>query len=235
MGNHVLTGLESLFPTSLEANTFLNPPPPGFTTISSGTDPTWFNLQRRLEALLRALKEILTQDLLRYTDLPVQERLYIEDIDSFKKARDVNPEAVHAHLLNGYVDVSEERVQIALEQILNEPMHKKDWGGEQNDLYTTNLLVNASRTSTAFVLKGNGLRSKVMEIADCGKNGDQLVRLFRSPAQLFIVQFVGNISESLIADLEGKVRELRSRGTPAHYCTINGQDTARLLHAYGKL
>jgi hypothetical protein len=53
--------------------------------------------------------------------------------------------------------------------------------------------------------------------------------------QLFIVQFVGNISESLIADLEGKVRDLRSKCVRANYCTINGQDTARLLYAYGKL
>jgi hypothetical protein len=177
-GVQVQDALDSIFPTPLEANAFRNPPPPGFTTLSSKTDQTWFNMQRQLDLLLRVLKGIMTEDLLRYTDPPVQERLYIEDIDSFKRVRDVNPEAVHAHLHDGYLNLSEDGVQIALEQILNEPMHKKDWGGEQNDLYTSNLLVNAARTPTAFVLKGNGLKSKVMQIADCGKNGDQLVRLF---------------------------------------------------------
>jgi len=240
--DNVLKALASLFPTPLEANTFRNPPPPGFKMVPSTTDlvpsvtdQTWFSIQERMELLLRGLKEIMTGDLLRYTDLPIRERLYIEDIDSFKRVRDVNPEVVHGHLQDGYLNLPEDQVQISLEQILNEPIHKRDWGGEQNDLYTTNLLVNTARTPTAFVLKGNGLRSKMMQIADCGKNGDQLVRLFQSPAQLFIVQFVGNISESLITDIEGKVRELRSTGKAAHYCTINGQDTARLLYAYGKL
>jgi hypothetical protein len=74
-----------------------------------------------------------------------------------------------------------------------------------------------------------------MEISDCGKNGDQLVRLLDSPAQLFFVQFVGNISENVIRDIEGKCRELTSRGLQTHYCIMNGQDTARLLLAYGRL
>lgn len=232
-GDLVLQALRSIFPTPLEANAFANPRSPGFTTLRDTTDETWFYLQQRTELLLVGLKEILTNDLSRYTDSPIQERLYIEDIDSFRKVRDINADAVHEHLKNGYLDISEERVQIALEKILNESMHKKDWGGEQNDLYTTNVFVNGARTATAFLLKGNGLRSKVMQIADCGKNGDQLVRLFQSSAQLFVVQFVGNISESIIADLAGKVRDLRSRNIAAHYCTINGQDTARLLYAYG--
>ena len=42
-----------------------------------------------------------------------------------------------------------------------------------------------------------------MRIADCGHNGDQLVRLFESPAKLFVVQFVGVVSEMVIKDVEG--------------------------------
>lgn len=73
-----------------------------------------------------------------------------------------------------------------------------------------------------------------MEIGDCGKNGDQLLRLFSSPAELFVVQFVGNIAEAVIADVEGKIKQRRAQGHDAHYCIMNGQDTACLLHAYGK-
>ena len=76
---------------------------------------------------------------------------------------------------------------------------------------------------------------KEMTIADCGKNGDQLVRLFTTPADLFTVQYIGPISEMLIKDIQGKVTELQAQGKTAHFLVIDGQDTARLLYAYGKL
>lgn len=95
--------------------------------------------------------------------------------------------------------------------------------------------MNGCRIAAAFLLKGNGLRKRVLEISDCGKNGDQILRLFESPAQLFLVQFVGHLSEAVIKDVEGKVNERRAQGKPAHYCIMNGQDTARVLYAYGKL
>jgi len=191
----------------------------------------------RIKTLIPGKKRLL--ELQRTNTEPTQaflpERLYLEQIENFAKLREVSPAAVRDRLRDGFLDVSEEQVQVTIEEILHEPMHKKDWGGEQNDLYTNNVFVNGSRISAAFLLKGNGLRKKVMQIADCGKNGDQLVRLFQSPAQLFVVQFVGNISESVITDIEGKARGLRSMGRQVSYCTINGQDTARLLHAHGDL
>ena len=74
-----------------------------------------------------------------------------------------------------------------------------------------------------------------MTIADCGKNGDQIVRLFSSPGDLFVIQYVGPIAEMLISDVLGKIRERRASGKLAHFLIIDGQDTARLLHAYGRL
>ncbi|MCL5998335.1 MAG: hypothetical protein M1546_20130 [Chloroflexi bacterium] len=179
----------------------------------------------------------LVQDLKRrWGDGTGAPRRHIEDIDSFRKVREVEAAAV-SHLLSdeGYLDQPEDFIQRALEQILNVPFHKQDWGGEINDLYTANVVVNGSRTPTAFLLKGRGTKHRVLEISDCGQNGDQLARLFDSPAQLFVVQFVGEISDNVIRDVEGKVKERRSTGESAWYCTMNGQDTARLLHAYGKL
>ena len=73
-----------------------------------------------------------------------------------------------------------------------------------------------------------------MEIRDCGRNGDQHVRLLQSPAQLFVVQFVGELSETLIKDVEGKVNEIRLKGKQAWFCMVSGEDIARLLRAYGK-
>ena len=61
------------------------------------------------------------------------------------------------------------------------------------------------------------------------------VRLARSPARLLVVQYVGHISEAVIEDIASKVRDLRNQKKESvHYCIIDGQDTARLLRAYGK-
>jgi hypothetical protein len=162
-------------------------------------------------------------------------RIHIDEIDSFDKVKTVNPSMVSQFLQDGYLDVSEDDVQKAFEEIVNEASHKKDWGGEIDDLYTANIIVKGRRVATAFMLKGNGLRSKMLQIRDCGKNGDQLLRLFDAPAELFVVQFVGKISEMVIKDVEGKVKFVRSQGHSATYCIINGQDTVRILYAYGKL
>jgi len=165
----------------------------------------------------------------------VRVRLHIDDIDSFTKVRKVGPEQVSDVVSEGWLNIKEDCIQTAIEEILNVPFHKQDWGGEENDLYTANVILKGDRIPTAFVLKGRGTRKHTLQIRDCGQNGDQLVRLFQSPAELFVVQFVGQISENVVKDVESKASLLRSQGKRAWYCIIDGQDTARLLHAYGKL
>jgi len=59
--------------------------------------------------------------------------------------------------------------------------------------------------------------------------------LFDSPANLFVVHFVGRISEMVIKDVEGKIDALHKRGKDAQFLILDGQDTARLLFAYNKL
>jgi hypothetical protein len=180
-------------------------------------------------------KDTFTVDIDDQARQSVKDRLYVEDIDSFKKVRDVNPAMVSHLLRSGFLAISEDQVQIALEEILNVPFHRKDWGGEINDLYTANVVVNGERRATAFLLKGPGIGKKVMEIADCGKRGDQIVRLFDTPADLFVVQYVGPIADLLIKDVQAKVANLRASGKEANFLIMDGQDTARVLHAYGKL
>jgi hypothetical protein len=234
-GNGVAGELQAIFPTSLESNYFRDE--------QSGPMMDYIGMDQRLGRLyydtlpnrIDRLRKILESDLTRYTDLPIQDRLFVEDIDSFRNVRDVNTAEVAHALTNGYLDLSEDQIQLALEQILNVPFHKKDWGGEYNDLYTANVIVNGSRTATAFLLKGRGLRQVELQIANCGHNGDQLVRLFQSPARLFVVQFVGRIAEMVITDVVGKVKESRANGKDAHFLIMDGQDTARVLLAYNKL
>jgi hypothetical protein len=52
---------------------------------------------------------------------------------------------------------------------------------------------------------------------------------------LFIVQSDGEIGDDVIQDIEDKAMLRLHQGQRANYCVINGQDTARLLRAYGKL
>lgn len=162
-------------------------------------------------------------------------RLYVEDIENFARVREVSAASVSAYLKDGYVNLPEDTVQRALEEILAVPFHKVDCPNEYNDLYTANVLIGGTRKQTAFMLKGNGLRKNMMEIRDCGKNGDQVVRLFQSPAVLFVIQFVGNVSEAVINQAEGEVARLKTQSREAQFLIMDGQETARLMAAYGKL
>lgn len=163
---------------------------------------------------------------------PLGMRIYIEDIDNLCQVAEVSPVQVSEFLDNGYLNISEDSIQKALEKIFFVPFHKNDWGGEINDLYTSNVFLRGTRLSAAFLLKGKGLRNNTLEIRDCGKNGDQIVRLFDSPSQLYVVQFVGNIAENVIKDVESKTKLKCTSGEKTYYCIINGQDTARILYAY---
>jgi hypothetical protein len=230
--NKVAGALGRIFPTQLETHLFLDPEIP-FAAVSG--DYNYGCALVRCRHFVRGLNRIRLQSIPEYTDLPLDIRLYVEDIDSFHKVRDVNPSIVMDVLTDGYLDRSEDSVQTALERILSVPFHKKDWGGEQNDLYTSNLLINGARHETAFLLKGNGLGNRTMEVKHCGVNGDQILRLVSSPAKLFVIQFVGRISEAVASDIEGKARYARSQGRNVWYCVMDGQDTARVLRAYGEL
>ncbi len=232
----IIAKLTSIFPSELEVNLFRNPDIPlGAVRGVTIAEYKYNSMLRKCGHYIRGLETIRKTSLQQYTDLPIQDRLYVEDIDSFQKVRDVNPALVFGLLKNGFVRLSEDQVQRALEEILGVPFHKKDWGGEINDLYTANVVVAGARRATAFLLKGPGIGQKEMTIADCGKNGDQIIRLFTAPADLFVVQYVGPIADALITDVQGKVSALHVTGKKAHFLIIDGQDTARLLHAYGKL
>ena len=212
--NKVQAALIRIFPTALEANLFGDPEIP-FGAVSG--DYQYASTAMRCRHLVRGLNKIRVESVAQYTDMPLDTRIYVEDIDSFRKVRDVNPAMVMDVLKNGYLDRPEDAIQTAIERILSVSFHKEDWGGEQNDLYTANVIVSGQRRESAFMLKGSGLRKATMEIKDCGKNGDQLLRLFNSPAKLYMVQFVGTISEAVIADVDGKVRQARVQGRDVCY------------------
>jgi hypothetical protein len=231
----VVEGLAQIFPSDREAFRFVRSDTTGRSYDTGSVYGRFYGALRRIEEFVGRLDETRLVDLGRYTDLPIDARIYVEDIDSFSKVRDINPSVVAHVLKDGRIELSEDHVQGALEQILEVPIHRRDWGGETNDLYTSNLIINGKRTATAFALKGKGCKSRELTIADCGRNGDQILRLVESPAQLFVVQYVGPISDAVAKDLAGKIEQRRATGRECWLCLIDGQDTARLLKAYGKL
>jgi hypothetical protein len=231
--HQAVDALRGIFPTEREEYVFHHPD----TQMRAVAEPDyhWKCMALKLMDLIRGLDEIRQTSLPQYTDLPIKDRLYVENIDSFAKVRDVNPSMV-AHLLkDGCLDVPEDAVKMALEQILDVPFHRKDSPAELDDIYTANVTVSGSRRATAFMLKGPGIGTKEMDVKHCGSKGNQLVRLFDAPADLFVIQFTGRVAEMVIKDVKGKVDVLRGRGKEAHFLIMDGQDTARVLYAYGKL
>jgi hypothetical protein len=157
--------------------------------------------------------------------------LFVEDIDSFAEAQNVEPQEVKALLPLG---LSEDEVQTFFEEIIGENFHQGDWGGELNDLVASNIRVGGKRVRAAFLLKGSGTKGK-LTIAKCGKNGDQIVRLVGAPVDLYIIQHVGEIDQQVIYDLKSKVQLKVSKGESCRMCILDGTETARILKAYKKL
>ena len=67
-----------------------------------------------------------------------------------------------------------------------------DWGGERNDLFTSKIHLKGKRRAVAFAFKGPGT-SGALTPRKLGKNGDQIQRLFLSPAEVFVIQYHGQI------------------------------------------
>jgi hypothetical protein len=158
-------------------------------------------------------------------------RIYVDKIDSFKEAGKVNPQDVRARIP---LNVSEEYVKKSFANVIGENFIRKDWAGEKSDLYSSHVIYEGNRISAAFLLKGPAVTR--LTIDKCGKRGNQILRLVKEPATLFIVQHTGEIDSDVIEFLEICVSDLSHRkGKKLYYCTIDGVDTARILIAYDKI
>ncbi|MFI5117644.1 MAG: hypothetical protein ACHP8B_13215 [Terriglobales bacterium] len=102
-------------------------------------------------------------------------------------------------------------------------MDPKDWGGESNDIFTTRITVGARRRRGAFALKGP---AKVGPLVPrmMGKNGDQIQRLFSSPAQVFFVQYEGEIKESVVHQMSQLALAKAATEREVYYGVIDLKD-----------
>lgn len=149
----------------------------------------------------------------------------VDEIDSFRRVRKIPDGAP-------FIEMAEKTFKRGIERILGEQLQRADWGGEKNDVFSSRVRIKGKRTRAAFAFKGPGARG-VLVPRKMGKNGDQLQRLFTSPADLYVVQYWNAIDESIYEDL--RVRATAKsfiEGRPIVTCVIDGQDSARLISAY---
>lgn len=161
--------------------------------------------------------------------LPIPLFIPVDEFDSFSRVN-----SVPAHAVAGSVPVSasEQEVKELIHAVLGDPFKLSDWSGEQNDIYTSRVEYQGRRLLAAFLLKGPAVRGR-LTIAKCGKNGDQIQRLFQSPADVFFIQFNGEVDQRVFEEARQKTSGLRLSGrADAAFCIIDGLDTARFLKAF---
>ncbi|MDD5430677.1 MAG: hypothetical protein PHP03_00405 [Candidatus Pacebacteria bacterium] len=155
---------------------------------------------------------------------------HISLIDAFAKYKEIY-EKLPVPNLNILKSIPEKRIKEYFAQIIGEKNIPKDWGGEKSDLYTANLKVEGQYMAAAFIFKGPS-KYKEMEIADLGKNGDQIDRLYFEPAQMLILQHCHKVSSSVRNMMKAYANQINN---PRLYCVIDGYDTIRILKAYKKI
>lgn len=152
----------------------------------------------------------------------------VDDVDSFAKVRKVR---------NGPTTtptIRENRFKTGVQKVIGQAGKFKDWGGETSDLFTIRSKLNGGRMAAAFAFKGKGLTG-LLTPARMGKNGDQIQRLFIEDADVFLLQYGGQIANSVIQQMAtyAQAKSL-STGRLIRYGVIDGSDWARLVSAYPK-
>jgi|SRR5208337_916204 len=159
--------------------------------------------------------------------VPRVKSLTVDDVKEFQKVKSVKnvpPKMTPPRL-------PEAVVKKGIIKLLGEELDPKDWGGESNDIFTTRVSINGRRKRAAFALKGPAMTGPLVP-AKMGKNGDQIQRLFSSPAQVFFVQYEEEIKESVV-DLMARLATAKAvTEREVYYGVIDMTDTYRLRLAY---
>jgi len=156
----------------------------------------------------------------------------IDEIASFARVKRIDKEQVPERL--DPPRLSEDTFKRGIENILGERARLKDWGGENLDLYSTNLVLGKKRVAAGIALKGPA-KSGPLTPGKMGKNGDQIQRLMSQSIDIAIVQYEGDVAVSVPYQLEKLAREkARSEDKNIYFCLINLLDSYRLRLAYRK-
>lgn len=146
----------------------------------------------------------------------------VDDIDNFSRVRSLPHNKVPSKMEPARLP--EKVFKKGIARILGNRGKFADWGGESNDLYSTHLKIKGKRYAAAFGFKGPG---------KMGKNGDQIQRLFDSTADVILVQYEGEISESVFAQMRKlAMAKSASENQRIFYGAIALEDSYRLRLKY---
>ena len=156
-------------------------------------------------------------------------QITIDDISSFDKVKKVK--IVNSALAN----MPEAKFKKGILKILKETgPTPKDWGGEKNDVFTNKIMMGGKRFHAALALKGPGKKINKITSKHMGKNGDQIQRLFDTPASIFMVQYEGEVKESVYKLMEELSKARAVTGGEIFWGVIDDDATKRLRKAYPK-
>lgn len=153
------------------------------------------------------------------------QKVTVDDVENFAAVRSVPQASV---VKRRY----ERDIKSLFKKVIGETGSFKDWGGEINDLYTTRVRIGEKRYHAAFAFKGKGTKGKLTP-RQMGKNADQIQRLFQTVAQVFFVQYTGQVDQSVADQMQtyATVKSIHT-GDTIFYGIIDGQDTERMFAAY---
>ncbi len=219
--------LQEIFPTPLEAIRVKEAR--GSLSYQSGVNGKVSALTNDIRGKLSAVEK--TINAVNDYSVEMTEELFVEDIDSFAKARDINPRQVKQFVP---LKLSEDQIRTFLREIIGETTLREKSDAAAPEIFTAHIKVGVERLRTAFLLKGKKTKGK-LTITKCGKNAEQIAGLTEVPADLYVIQHVDGIDERVIRDLKGKIESINAQGNNCRMCVIDGTDTARILFAYGKI
>jgi len=152
----------------------------------------------------------------------------IQEIDNFSKIKKMKP-------MEYDLEKNEDDIKELFKKIAGEKGRFTDSPVEKNDLLTY-LTMNGKKFLVAFAFKGKSKKTiKKLRPMDMGKNGDQVERLFSSPAEIFFVQFVGQLHELMLSKMEEQsILKSYYTGKKIYYGIIDGNDTSKIFEKYGK-
>jgi hypothetical protein len=153
-------------------------------------------------------------------------RVTIDDIDSLAKVKRVKAKSYLADTL------SEDDFKQGMKKVLGELGVFKDRPDETSDLYSSHASMKGKRRAVAFAFKGPGLKGKLVP-GKMGRNGDQIQRLFREDADIYIAQHCRQIDPSVVQQMQAHaVARSVLTGNLIYYGVIDGTDSERLRLAY---
>lgn len=154
----------------------------------------------------------------------------LDTIDNFSRVRSRRMRSVPKNMAPPRLP--EKVFKYGVAKILGESGKFTDWGGEKNDLYATDVRIKPRRYTAAIGFKGPATTGTLTP-GKMGHNGDQIQRLFESDAQVFLVQYEGQIAESVLTQMKALAvnKSVEDRRT-VFYGAISKQDSYRLRIRY---